>query len=111
MLHYNNLVKTVGVCLEARLLHIVNKTDNSYPIRYHFYYIPKREQSYQMLQMAVSMCVDLGLNLRPQEAVNRKVGLRLAHYDKATAACVEHDDYFSREARRAFIGCYYLSTT
>jgi hypothetical protein len=78
--------------------------------RYHFYYMPKREQSYQLLQMAAAMCVDLGLNLSPSEAVSRKVGLRLSHYHKADKPSTEHDAFFCREARRAYLGCYYLST-
>jgi hypothetical protein len=80
-------------------------------LRYHFYYMPKRELSYQLLQMAIGMCVDLGLTLRPAEAVARKVGLRLSHYRKADQPSAKHDAFYSREARRAYLGCYYLSTT
>ncbi len=79
--------------------------------RYHFYYIPKREQSYQLLQMTIGMCVDLGLNLRPAEAVGRKLGLRLSHYHKADQTLADHDAFYCREARRAYLGCYYISTT
>jgi hypothetical protein len=78
--------------------------------RYHFYYMPKREQSYQLLQMATAMCVDLGLNLSPSEAMSRKIGLRLSHYRKADKPSTEHDAFFCREARRTYLGCYYLST-
>lgn len=78
--------------------------------RYHFYYMPKEEQSYQLLQMAVGMCIDLGLNHRPEDAMDRPVGLRLSHYRKASQSDVKHDEFFSREARRAYLGCYYLST-
>lgn len=72
--------------------------------------MPKREQSYQLIQMAIGMCVDLGLNLRPAEAMIRKVGLHMSHYRKADQKAVEHDPFYSAEARRAYLGCYYLST-
>ena len=85
-------------------------TTDDYCSRYHFYYLPKREQSYQLLQMTIGMCVDLGLTLRPEEAVVRKVGLRLSHYRKADQASGEHDAFYTREARRGYLGCYYLST-
>ena len=100
------------VCLPPSLLqhccpHIANRSC----LRYHFYYLPKREQSYQLLQMTIGMCVDLGLALKPVEAMARKVGLRMSHYRKADHPSAEHDAFYSREARRAYLGCYYLSTT
>jgi hypothetical protein len=74
--------------------------------RYHFFFIPKKEQSYQLLQIAIGMCIDMGLHLPPSEATSRKIGLRLDHYMQ-----VESDgDFFSKEGRRAYLGCYYLST-
>ena len=44
-------------------------------------------------------------------AVERKVGLHLHHYDKATLSDVQHDDFFGTDARRAYLGCYQLSTS
>jgi hypothetical protein len=76
----------------------------------HFYYVPKQEQAYQLLQLATSMCIDLGLNLRPREAAVRKIGLRLDHYREGDVSTEPHDNYFSADARRAYIGCYYIST-
>lgn len=73
--------------------------------------MPKREVSYQLLQMTIGMCVDLGLTLRPAEAVARKVGLCLSHYHKADQPAAKHDAFYSTEARRAYLGCFYLSTT
>lgn len=77
---------------------------------YHFFYIPKVKQSSQWLHLATSMCFDLGLHLRPAQAVSRKVGLQLNHYRKVNLEDGEqHDDFFSREARRLYLGCYFLS--
>ncbi|CAG8071288.1 unnamed protein product, partial [Penicillium nalgiovense] len=78
---------------------------------YHFYYIPQKEQFNQLLHIAIGMVGDMGLNLRPAEAMNRKIGLRLTHYHKVSAPSANHDEFFSREARRAYLGCFYLSRT
>jgi hypothetical protein len=78
--------------------------------RYQFYYIPKKEQLNQLLHIAIGMVVDMGLNLRPAEAMSRKVGLRLTHYRKFSTPSANHDEFFCREARRAYLGCFYLSS-
>ncbi|KAJ5941695.1 hypothetical protein N7516_001863 [Penicillium verrucosum] len=77
---------------------------------YHFYYIPKKEQFNQLLHIAIGMVGDLGLNLTPAEAMSRKIGLRLTHYRKVSTPSANHDKFFSPEARRAYLGCFYLST-
>lgn len=74
----------------------------------HFFHIPKRDQSYQLLQMAFGLCVDLGLNLAPAFAMQKKLGLHLDHYQPSGDD--DEDRFWSREARRAFLGCYHLST-
>lgn len=73
----------------------------------HFFHVPKRDQSYQLLQMAIALCVDLGLNLTPSMAM-QKIGLHLGHFQPS--GDVGGDEFWSREARRAFLGCYYVST-
>ncbi|KAJ5500831.1 hypothetical protein N7463_008081 [Penicillium fimorum] len=77
---------------------------------YHFYYIPKKEQFNQLLHIAIGMVGDLGLNLRPADAMSAKMGLRLAHYRKVSTPSANHDEFFSREARRAYLGCFYISS-
>lgn len=74
----------------------------------HFFHVPKRDQSYQLLQMAIGLCVDLGLNLTPSFAMHKKLGLHLDHYQPQ--GDVDEDIFWSREARRAFLGCYHVST-
>ena len=74
----------------------------------HFFNVPKRDISYQLLQMAFGLCVDLGLNLTPAVAIQEKAGLHLDHYKQSRDG--EDGRFWSREARRAFLGCYYLST-
>lgn len=76
---------------------------------YHFFYIPMKQQFNQLLQIAISMCIDMGLDQPPSEAVARKIGLQLDHhYTVGGAKC---DRFFSKAARRAYLGCHYLSAT
>ncbi|OQE35467.1 hypothetical protein PENCOP_c013G07768 [Penicillium coprophilum] len=77
---------------------------------YQFYYIPTKEQFNQLLHVAIGMVGDMGLNLRPAEAIGAKIGLRLSHYRKVSTPSADHDEFFSREARRAYLGCFYLSS-
>ena len=73
----------------------------------HFFYIPKKLQSTQMLQVAISMCVEMGLDERPCEAASRMAGTHLDHHYSTGG---EPDDpFFSKAARRVYIGCYFLS--
>ena len=74
----------------------------------HFFSIPKRDQSYQLLQMAFALCVDLGLNVTPEVAMQKKVGLHLDHYQPSGDD--DQDRLWSRDARCAFLGCYHLSS-
>jgi len=76
---------------------------------YHYFYIPMKQQFNQLLQIAISMCIDMGLDHPPSEAAARKIGLQLDHhYTIGGAKC---DRFFSKAARRAYLGCHYLSAT
>ena len=75
---------------------------------YHFFYLPKKQQASQIMHLAASMSQDLGLHLRPKEAIAVRYGLNLEHYarqDEDSEA--EHDAFFSREARRLYLGLFY----
>lgn len=76
---------------------------------YHFYCIPRMEASTQLIHLAISMCLDLGLHLKPEEAVAIKISMNLQHYRKVAEREGEHDEFFSSEARRLLLGCYYFS--
>lgn len=73
----------------------------------HFFHVPKRNQSYQLLQMAIGLCIELGLNLTPSSAM-QKIGLHLGHYQPSGDD--ERDKFWSTEAKRAYLGCYHVST-
>ncbi|OBT62830.1 hypothetical protein VE03_07590 [Pseudogymnoascus sp. 23342-1-I1] len=74
----------------------------------HFFHIPKKRLFNQLLHVAISICVDMGLDLGPCEASARKTGLQLDHHHLAGG--IADDIFFSRAARRVYIGCYYLSS-
>lgn len=74
----------------------------------HFFHVPKKRLFNQLLHIAISMCIDMGLDLGPCEASARKAGLQLDHH--SSAGGTPDDIFFSRAARRAYIGCYYLSS-
>ena len=76
---------------------------------YQFYCVPRIEASTQLIHLAISLCLDLGLHLKPEEAVSIKIGLSLQHYRKGEEREEKHDEYFSSEARRLLLGCYYFS--
>jgi hypothetical protein len=78
---------------------------DEYP-RYHFYFEPDREQSYQLSQMATSMVVDLRINIPTQDNIptdNRvhRAG-PLAFLSKSAEEL---------EAQRTFLGCYFLTSS
>ncbi|KFZ01378.1 hypothetical protein V500_00788 [Pseudogymnoascus sp. VKM F-4518 (FW-2643)] len=74
----------------------------------HFFHVPKKRLFNQLLHLAISMCVDMGLDLGPCEASARKTGLQLDHHHLSGGT--PDDIFFSRAARRVYIGCYYLSS-
>ena len=76
--------------------------------RYQFFFTSRTQQSYQLLQIAIGMVVDLGLDQKPWNAKAQKVGLNLTHYDENEDN--SSNEFFSKKARRCYLGCYYLST-
>jgi hypothetical protein len=77
---------------------------------YHFYQTPKIDMAAQFLSLAMTVCEDLGLGLTPSEAALRPSNLQLDHYRKEIVPGEQHDPFFSREARRLYLGTYYLCT-
>ncbi|KAL4905100.1 hypothetical protein BDW74DRAFT_19039 [Aspergillus multicolor] len=63
---------------------------------FHFYLDPRSKQTYQYLQLAISMVVDLGLEQKIAEMMENN-----------TIA----SDPTAREICRAYLGCYFLSST
>ena len=49
------------------------------------------------------MAIDLGLNQSPSQAKKQKIELDVSHHTS------DDDNFYGIEARRAYIGCYYLS--
>ncbi|KAJ0417500.1 hypothetical protein BJY00DRAFT_325494 [Aspergillus carlsbadensis] len=62
---------------------------------FHFYFNPWSPQTYRYLQIAISVVIDLGLDKVVSNMMNRST---------------ECDDPTSRDACRAYLGCYYISS-
>ncbi|KAL5337892.1 hypothetical protein BJX70DRAFT_408960 [Aspergillus crustosus] len=62
---------------------------------FHFHFIPGNQQTYQYLQIAISMVIDLRLDQLATELLEHRTGL---------------DNTHSREACRTYLGCYYMSS-
>lgn len=69
--------------------------------RYHFHFHPRTQQLGLLLHLGIGMAIDLGINQKkkkPMIDISGEYGSRLVNTGK------------EREAQRAFLGCYYLST-
>ncbi|KAJ5159732.1 uncharacterized protein N7482_006736, partial [Penicillium canariense] len=74
-----------SIAIEARLTNRM----------FHFHFNPRSPQTYRYLQIAISMVVDLGI----EELI-----IDMTDGDN------ELGDTYSREACRAYLGCYYISS-
>ncbi|KAJ5382640.1 hypothetical protein N7517_000551, partial [Penicillium concentricum] len=63
---------------------------------FHFNFVPGSQQAYQYLQIAISMVVDLHLDQEVADLLEQRTEL---------------GDAYIREACRACLGCYYMSST
>jgi hypothetical protein len=76
---------------------------------YHFFWIPRSQQLYGHLQIAVGMMVDLGLDQALSDALAERCDLRLR---KASNVDTSHLPDLSHDiaAQRAAFGCFHLSS-
>jgi hypothetical protein len=63
----------------------------------HFFHVPKKDSFQQFLGLAITICDELGLNLRPAEAASRQMKLR-----------VHRNDCSLETAQRLYLGIYFL---
>ena len=69
--------------------------------RYHYHFTTQTQQIYQLLQMAIAMAIELGISHRPRKPV---IDISANKNVKSMSPEVE------REAQRAYLGCYHLSS-
>ncbi|KAJ5394293.1 uncharacterized protein N7487_011934, partial [Penicillium crustosum] len=62
---------------------------------FHFHFVPGSQQTYQYLQIAISMVVDLRLDQEVADLLEQQT---------------EIGDTHTREVCRAYLGCYYMSS-
>lgn len=70
--------------------------------RYPIHTMPKNNQSFMYMGLAISLAVDLGLD---KEFPNED-----SFHSFSTQGLIEHGN-FTAAAKRAYLGCYYLSAT
>lgn len=69
--------------------------------RYHFHFNPRTQQLGLLLQLAIGMAIELGIGQRRKKPL---IDISGQYGSKPVNADTE------RDAQRAFLGCYYLST-
>ncbi|KGO65950.1 hypothetical protein PITC_021510 [Penicillium italicum] len=62
---------------------------------FHFHFVPGSQQTYQYLQIGISMVIDLRLDQEAADLLEQRT---------------EMGDAYIREACRAYLGCYYISS-
>ena len=63
---------------------------------------PQRQQTSQLVHMAVVMVIDLSIRARSEDAMSKTL-FQSEDIDQTSSS--------EREAQRALLGCFYLSTT
>jgi hypothetical protein len=76
--------------------------------RYHYHFKPGTQQLYKILQLAVALVVDLGLDRATN--TKEKIALEVAHYKKGDSQQTRGESR-SLDEERALAGCFYLSST
>ena len=75
--------------------------------RHHYHTHPRSQETYRLLQIAISMVIDLGFDQTPADVLDQRAYL---HLKDPSLMCYESQGQLhSLEAHRALLGCYYLS--
>ncbi|KIW02787.1 hypothetical protein, variant [Verruconis gallopava] len=72
---------------------------------FHFHLVPRSRRTYTYIQLAISIVIDLGLH---EENGDINIDQR-DRYSSDPSSRPEGAELCSNEARRAYLGCYYLS--
>ncbi|KAH8803339.1 hypothetical protein F5884DRAFT_847183 [Xylogone sp. PMI_703] len=76
---------------------------------FQFHLIPRSQQIYRYLQIAISVLIDLGLDQNLDNVLEERTDLLLCD-PSLRSKNAGSIDLFGNEGRRATLGCYYLST-
>jgi hypothetical protein len=89
--------------------------------RYHYHFKPGTQQVYKVLQLAVGLVVDLGLDRSPK---SNKIAIEIIHHRREDSRrncdasctydgspCGYHTGVHLLDEERALAGCFYLSST
>jgi hypothetical protein len=80
----------------------------NYDFRYHYYFKPERQQIYQLSQMAAAMAVDLGIT-QPRQSPTQQNNFTILNATPQVFSPRKSPEEI--EAKRTFLGCYYLSSS
>ncbi|KAF4624390.1 hypothetical protein G7Y89_g13783 [Cudoniella acicularis] len=78
-----------------------------YILSYHFFFLTNTQQVYQLVQMAVTMTVDLGINKPTRD----RIPSNLAILSCTPLAFLPKRSSEELESRRTFLGCYFVVTS
>ena len=76
---------------------------------FHFFWMPRSQQLYGHVQIAVGMVIDLGLDQDLEDALAERSDLRLAKSEGDDSASLGGKSH-EIEAQRAALGCFHLSS-
>ncbi|KAF2757178.1 hypothetical protein EJ05DRAFT_511906 [Pseudovirgaria hyperparasitica] len=76
----------------------------------HWHVKPDRQSLYRLASIAVGMCLDLGLNRKPQVTEAQEMNVE-THWAKQPALAPQNNELWSPEARRIVLGLYNLTAT
>lgn len=86
------------------------RADHELLTRIHYHMKPETQQVYRLAAVAAAVAVDLGLNRRPRKSQQQQMNVE-SITTNPQGMTPTGPDYWNVEARRAYLGCYYIATT
>jgi hypothetical protein len=88
---------------------MLNSKVLTFLLRFQFHLVPRSQQIYRYLQIAISVMIDLGLDQKFDNVIQERSDLLLRD-PSLRSRNVSSVHLLGNEGRRATLGCYYLST-
>jgi hypothetical protein len=76
---------------------------------FHLHVTPQTQQAYRLMAIASTVAIDFGITRRPGKGRHREMNVETVNEAPEGVVAVDAD-YWSHEAKRACLGCYYLAT-
>ncbi|KIX04423.1 uncharacterized protein Z518_05291 [Rhinocladiella mackenziei CBS 650.93] len=75
----------------------------------HLHYVPKTQQVYRLVSIAAAIAVDIGITRRPGKGQHQQMTVENTVV-VPTGLTALNSEFWNREAQRAYLGCYHMST-